>query len=90
MSMIHDVTRDLFFTFSPEQSKSVSKFIVKLWIHKNQMRLQNYFGPIMHCISDLPAFKTANLRLKAIILTYTIYYMHQLKPETGKKKNQNF
>ena len=40
MSLVHDVTRDFFFTFSLGQSKRVSKFIVKLWIHKNQMRLQ--------------------------------------------------
>lgn len=57
MSMIHDVTRDFFFTFSLVQSKRVSKFIVKLLIHKNQMQLQNYFFPIMHCISDCQPLK---------------------------------
>ena len=45
------------FTFSLGQSKSVWKIIVKLCLFKNQIRLQNYFGPIMHCISDCQPLK---------------------------------
>lgn len=87
---MHDVTRDFFLYFQSWAEQKCFKIYCEVVDSQKSNATSKIIWPHYALHLRLPAFKTANLRLKAIILTFTIYYMHQLKPETGKKRNKTF